>query len=338
MGMLLESALEAGTYHDIINYTINAAFEEQQFLKVLNQLIQRHEALRTGFIEDGENGYLAFAVSEIDPHYEFITTAISEEELIKKEQAKTFDFATPGLFRFVISNVTSNSFMLLFSFHHAIIDGWSEAALIAELCSRYTGEIDSEVHLTELPGYGEYVRNEKSTLNDARFMEFWSNYLSGFELPAIPFLKESTSNKAGMEEPSYMLSDEESLAVLEISKKLGITVDTVFIAVYHHTLKLFQDTEDVMLGIVVNNRLEKEGGDQMCGLFLNAIPFRPSSLSSDVKVDFTVRHFQSLEGEDLTAFIQLTVWVIVLSSIIFVEKIITSRYSVWGSWCARRPW
>jgi hypothetical protein len=60
------------------------------------------------------------------------------------------------------------------------------------------------------------------------------------------------------------------------------------------------------------------------------------TFSSDVKVDFTVRHFQSLEGEDLTAFIQLTVWVIVLSSIIFVEKIITARYSVWGSWCARK--
>ena len=50
------------------------------------------------------------------------------------------------------------------------------------------------------------------------------------------------------------------------------------------------------------------------------------TFSSDLKVDFSVRHFQSLEGEDLTQFIQLTVLVIVLSSIILVEKIVTARY------------
>ena len=60
------------------------------------------------------------------------------------------------------------------------------------------------------------------------------------------------------------------------------------------------------------------------------------TFSSDVKVDFTVSHFQSLEGEDLAAFIQLTVLVLVLSCIIFVEKILTARYSVWGSYCGEK--
>jgi hypothetical protein len=61
-----------------------------------------------------------------------------------------------------------------------------------------------------------------------------------------------------------------------------------------------------------------------------------ATFASDVSVDFTVTHFQSLEGEDLVAYIQLTIGVLVLSLIIFIEKILTARFSVWGSWCGKK--
>ncbi|MFT6504078.1 MAG: tyrocidine synthetase-3, partial [Crocinitomicaceae bacterium] len=278
MGMLLESSLEAGTYHDIINYTINTEFNEVKLSQALIQLVSRHEVLRTGFIQEEKEGYFAFVVSEMKPHFSINETAISGEELLKLEQGKAFDFEVPGLFRFIVSNVQENSFRLTVSFHHAAIDGWSEASLIAELIAIYTAETEVEQSTIVLPDYGEYVRNEKEVFKNVQYEEFWSNYLKGFESPAIPFINEAKSNKAAIKEPSYLLSEEESKTILAISKKLGQTVDCVFISIYHHVLSLFQGSKDVMFGIVVNNRLEKEGGDQMCGLFLNTIPFRPTGL------------------------------------------------------------
>jgi hypothetical protein len=54
-----------------------------------------------------------------------------------------------------------------------------------------------------------------------------------------------------------------------------------------------------------------------------------ASFGSDVDVDFSVKHIQSVEGEDLAAYTKLTIGALVLSCIIFVEKIYTIRHLNW---------
>ena len=61
-----------------------------------------------------------------------------------------------------------------------------------------------------------------------------------------------------------------------------------------------------------------------------------ATFASDVKLDFTVTHFQSVEGEDRVAYMQLTMSVLVLSFIICIEKIFTARYMAWGSLCEKQ--
>jgi hypothetical protein len=55
-----------------------------------------------------------------------------------------------------------------------------------------------------------------------------------------------------------------------------------------------------------------------------------ANFGSDVKVDFTVKHFQSVEGEELKAYTKLTICALVLAVIIFMEKIVTARALVSG--------
>jgi len=100
----------------------------------------------------------------------------------------------------------------------------------------------------------------------------------------------------------------QSIADAKIVMRAGEAIPTrAFLDTQTETMSLFMVTYSAQFGIC--STIEIKG-----------------TFSSDLKVDFSVRHFQSLEGEDLTQFIQLTVLVIVLSSIILVEKIVTARY------------
>jgi tyrocidine synthetase-3 len=290
MGMLLESKLEVGTYHDVISYQVNVSFEQTRFRQLLQELVNRYEILRTGFAEDKKAGYIAFVLENSEPHIEFIDGKTVEKELINIEHTKSFDFSEAGLYRFVISDIEENSFLMTFSLHHAIIDGWSEASLVAQLIEAYVGGLDSFGETLPLPSFGEFVRNEQAALNDPEFKAFWSEYLKGYESPEVQLVVKSNSNDAEEGEPFYDLTKEESKIVLDLASELGITVDSVFLALYQHVLCLFQNTKDYMVGLVVNNRLEKEGGDQLCGLFLNTIPFRPASFEGDENVFDWIKH------------------------------------------------
>jgi hypothetical protein len=54
-----------------------------------------------------------------------------------------------------------------------------------------------------------------------------------------------------------------------------------------------------------------------------------ADIAADVKLDYKVTHFQSLEGDDLYAYTQVTILALVLSTVLFVEKVLTVRNLVW---------
>ncbi|KKL67261.1 hypothetical protein LCGC14_2136750, partial [marine sediment metagenome] len=139
MGMLVEAMRNKGTYHDVFSYQINAGFEQAGFKTLLQQLSLRHDALRTAFVEDEKHGYVALVVADVQAALEVVIEDISLDELVALEHNRPFDITQPGLYRFLVSNITRSAFRLTFSFHHAGLDGWSVASLMSELVYTYTG-------------------------------------------------------------------------------------------------------------------------------------------------------------------------------------------------------
>ncbi len=311
IGMLLESKLEKSTYHDIFNYHIPFSFQQDLFTSLVRELINRHEALRTAFIEDKDDAYIALVYTKLEPNIEILASESMQnwniDKIISHEQARPFDFSIPGLYRLLVSNVEESSFRLTFSFHHVCVDGWSVASLLSEFVSKYAykcnqGSHDNNSQSDEkkLPlSYGEYVRNERMAIQDSKTICFWRTYLEDYEPPLYPIVKpeyakgrnieknnveknnieknnveKSDVEKSNVEQSQYALSLDESQAVLAIANEMGISVDCVFLTLYHRALCLLQSIDDLTLGLVVNNRLEKQGGDKLIGLFLNTIPFR----------------------------------------------------------------
>ena len=128
MGMLLESNLKSqGTYNDVIGYLVKADYNEEKFLSLWEQLVKKHELLRASFVLSGGTGWKAIIYKHISIKYQLYLNK-NANELIHHERLSNFDYTDPGLFRLIINNL-GRYFHLLFSFHHAIADGWSVASV-----------------------------------------------------------------------------------------------------------------------------------------------------------------------------------------------------------------
>lgn len=269
-GMLVEASLDHnGTYHDVFVYSIDAKYDGEKFLSIWKQLVEKNELLRASFFLSAEGFCVAiYKEAEIDLRiYEDLDT----KKLIADERLNKFDYNKPALFRLLINNYKDH-FELLFSFHHSIADGWSVASLIQEFIQAYTNE---KTILQNVPlRYGEFVQDELIALKDERAIFFWEEYLHDANIAKAQWKKNIVKSEDSLYCLSFDLDEAQVNLIHQIVKTLRVSADTLFLLIYLKTLSHYLSNKDITIGLVVNNRLEKTGGDQIFGLFLNTIPIR----------------------------------------------------------------
>lgn len=269
--MLLESKKSNnGTYHIVSNYSVHAHYDKNKLLSILNKLINKHELLRASFVLNNEGKYDVIIFKSIKIDYQVYKNQDSKN-LIASEKLNALDFSKPGLFRLII-NIKDDNFDLIFSFHHAIEDGWSMATLINEFGNAYINdkEIDPNLKLR----YGEFIRNELAAISNQENISFWKTYLDQSNITKISTNVDKQITENSLHKSLFILSTEQVALIHNISKKANISVDSIFFLTYLKTLSYFSANTDVVVGITAHNRLEKEDGDKMFGLFINTIPFR----------------------------------------------------------------
>ena len=147
-GMLFHGAYspETAVYHDVFGCRVGAALKEGALRESLATLTARHGALRTRFALSGFSRPLQLVEREGElPLFVYDLTDLDESgreaalrEFTEEEKQHRFDWNRAPLARIHVHRLTSDSFYLTLSFHHAILDGWSVATLLAELFTLYT--------------------------------------------------------------------------------------------------------------------------------------------------------------------------------------------------------
>ena len=276
IGMLLESSLNSsGTYHDVFFYEINCRFVEDQFLKTWEALANKHALLRARFFLSEQHALDVAIFKKAQLYFRFYIDQ-DLQALIDTERLVHFLHSEECLFHLLV-NAHAESFELIFSFHHAIVDGWSVASLINEFVQAYA----CHRPITPAPAkqsrlsYGEFVRNERSRMNDQQSICFWKNYLEDAN-PAQANWKfdDRTTSQDSLFSSAFHLTPEQTTRTQQLARYTGVNPDTIFLYAYLKTLSFFLNSDDITIGVVFNNRLEKTGGDTLFGVFLNVLPFR----------------------------------------------------------------
>ena len=274
LGMFFEQEkLGKGIY--LFNYIqqFSEKCDRKKIEKCLQAIMNRHDILRTGYrmLEDGNIYAMVQKRVEVKSKLFFVTDSI--EEVRKKEIALAFNREIAGLYRFYIIEQVEG-FVLFFSFHHAILDGYSLNLFIRELVDLYQHDNDKLYEEEQIQLlYGEFIRNELSALKNEDTRLFWREYLAESIL-LTPQWNFSKSNGVSVVAERQQIEGLRLGQIEDIASKYSCTVEELLLLSYMTVLSLFFNERDITIGLEKHNRIEKEGGDRQLGLFVTMLPFR----------------------------------------------------------------
>ncbi len=114
--------------------------------QAFNEIVHRHETLRTNFVMVEGEPMQAIAssltISIVVINICHLSADEREQEVIKlaiQEARQPFNLATDQLLRVKLLQLNNTEYVLLLNLHHIVADGWSIGVLIRELGTLYTG-------------------------------------------------------------------------------------------------------------------------------------------------------------------------------------------------------
>jgi amino acid adenylation domain-containing protein len=253
----------------------------------INEIIRRHESLRTSF--QATNGQPVQVIAEelrIDLCVEDLSYLSPDEAEAEAERCATeeahrpFNLAQAPLFRVRLLRLSENDHVVLFTMHHIIADGWSIGVLMREMGVLYEAFARGEASpLAELPiQYADYAVWQREWLTGAvleRQLEYWKKHLAGappvVELPTNrPRPAEQTFNGARL---PVAFDAQLTEALLLLSRREGVTMFMTLFAGFNTLLNYYSGAEDLVISTDLANRdrMEVEG---LIGFFVNQLPLR----------------------------------------------------------------
>lgn len=253
----------------------------------INEIIRRHESLRTTFTAvDGKPvQVIAPALSLSAPVVELSGDSEAErEEQVRKMAAedalRPFDLAQGPLFRVRLLRLAAEEHVALFSMHHIISDEWSLGVLAHELAALYEAFSQGQPSpLADLPiQYADFAHWQRHWLQGEALetqLGYWRERLGG-ELPALrlPFDHPRPASPAYRGAVhSFVLSPEVSAALKTLARREGSTLFMTLLAALQTLLHRHTGQDDIVVGTDVanRNRLETEG---LIGFFINHLVLR----------------------------------------------------------------
>lgn len=262
--------------------------------RALNEIISRHEILRTSFaMLDRQLVQLIAPPSYFDlPLTDLQHLPVHERQTVAYEMAtqdarRPFDLARGPLLRLELLRLSQDEHVLLLNMHHIIADGWSVSVFLNELSRLYISfSRGEESRLEELPiQYADYAEWQREYLSGEVLEEqvsYWTRQLgTGRELPVLELGRgrAAAGNEADVETQwrggyeTIELDEELKQRLNERSRAEGVTLFMLLLAAWEVLLYRYTGQRDIVVGTPVANRTRAEV-EGLIGFFVNTLVLR----------------------------------------------------------------
>ncbi|WP_390625552.1 MULTISPECIES: non-ribosomal peptide synthetase [Calothrix] len=274
-------------------YNVSFAFRLQGLLNIsalersFNEIIQRHEALRTRFFSADNK-----PVQVIAPSFNLKLPVINLQELsqqeketqvlqlIKNEVQQPFDLEQNSPLRCSLLQLGSNEYVLLLIVHHIAFDGWSEGVFWRELTALYTAFADGEPSpLPELPiQYADFAVWQRKWLQgqvtDTQ-LNYWKRQLADapplLELPTDRVRPPVQTNRGSI--LHFRLDEQLTQKLKSLSEQSGATLFMTLLTGFVILLSRYSNQQDILVGSPIANRNRSEI-ESLIGFFVNILVLR----------------------------------------------------------------
>ncbi len=274
----------------------NCAYNESQSLRLtgeldlaalrlaLQQLVDRHEALRTTFSTDGTALCIvatrAIALPTIDlTRYESLARSDELARILAQEVRQPFDLEHGPLFRSQLIQLTDREQILILTAHHIICDGWSWGVLMPDLGQLYSAVQQRITPDFSVPDrFSEYATLQVAESQDPDTLaaeEYWVQQFAD-NIPIVDFPTDRSrpalrTFEAARED--WDLQPELVTSLKHLGTKQGCSLMTILLAGLEVWLHRLTGQDDLVVGIPAAGQAAS-GHDRLVGHCVNLLPLR----------------------------------------------------------------
>ncbi len=291
-GLVFQSRLDRakGDYIQQFHCRLQGNLDHDDFLASWQALIDRYSVLRTSFAL-GSDGKVVQRVHRSVPLTLPIETLATLDEAAKadvfKQEQHSLEVIAgrPPMSWRLLRCQQSGDYCFIWTFHHALLDGWSLPVLLAEFADNYRA-VTQGLPLPQRAQplqYSDFVRENLRVATHAKAKAFWAQFLAGYEEPVslLPLLGPSaTGLDKSADKPVYKnhfcrWSAGDSDRARALCRDSGVTLNTLTQGMWALVQHMLCSAEDLLYGVTSSGRtLTLPGIDTAVGLYINSLPMR----------------------------------------------------------------
>ncbi|MFC9287272.1 amino acid adenylation domain-containing protein [Streptomyces sp. NPDC057052] len=269
---------EVRTYNMVEAYRLGVPVTPQALTAALDAVLERHEALRTALVADGDRlDQVVLDVARCRPDLivERVTPAQAPAALdsaVAAEQRHRFDLGSGRLLRARWLDEGAGVGVLLLTVHHSACDGWSLSVVLSDLVAALRGAAPRPVpvqyrdHTAWLSAYldGPEGRADRA---------YWRQALEGPPPADLPLDRPRGTTRRTSGGMVSVPLDLPQGALARLCREADVTPFMVCVAAVRVLLYRLTGERDVPLGTVVAGR-GQPGSESSVGMFANTVVLR----------------------------------------------------------------
>ncbi|HEY9724954.1 MAG TPA: amino acid adenylation domain-containing protein [Chroococcales cyanobacterium] len=295
-GLLLPSLYEqqSGIYIEQIICSLHEDLNVSALRQSWERVLERHCILRTSFHYQQSNQLMQSVSAGVQlPWKESDLRDLSrfeqQEQLdayLQRDRKLGFDIQEAPLMRLALFQLADADYKLVWTFHHALLDGRSFSLVLKEVFTIYEAICQNQDYqLAEPRPYKDFT-TWLQQYSPPNAEEFWRQLLQGFTTTTL-LPGSNASMSAAMDakvrttssgEQSVRLSEETTSALQALAEDHQLTLNTIVQGAWALLLGRYSGQDDVVFGAIRAGRgsalKELEDIKSMVGIFINTVPVR----------------------------------------------------------------
>ncbi|WP_438826250.1 non-ribosomal peptide synthase/polyketide synthase, partial [Pseudomonas juntendi] len=240
-----------------------------RFARALDNVIARHDVLRTAILWDGLPQPVQVVLRDVAP---LVPQTLGSGAAAGRPVSAALDLRQAPLLRLLYTDADGPIEATL-QFHHIVLDHTAMEVVAEELIGFLQGN-DEPAH-APVP-YRNYVAQARLGLSQDAHEAFFREQLAAIDEPTLPFgLSDVQGDGRDIEEAQLWLDDSLGQRLRVQARQLGISVASLFHLAWARLLGAASGQPRVVFGTVLLGRLQGgEGAERALGMFINTLPLR----------------------------------------------------------------
>jgi amino acid adenylation domain-containing protein len=271
-------------YHIPAVLKLKGKLDKEALQYALQTIVERHEVLRTIFLEHDEQGY-QHVMDKQEWQLRFVYEASFRDNLPHLQQyveqliSTPFDLSKDYMLRAELIALTEEEHILVVTMHHIASDAWSLSLVMKELTELYAAYTEKRnMELAELPvQYADYALWQNDYLKGKvldKKLGYWKEKLAGVAPLRLPvdYMRPAVQSTKGAMAAFFVEKDLAEQLHL-VARQQGATLFMTLLAAFKVFLFHYSGQNDICVGTPVSGRRQTEL-ENLVGFFVNTLALR----------------------------------------------------------------